>query len=205
MSIQRLICDGNVQYAHTNDPCSRELGRVRGVILFDDAFAIHQLHAYLQSGTTSDAREVVSMIDAGIDAGTVHIINQTTGSYNGGEPVTADGFQDGEKRLLRYNHDLEFEDPTYEENRDFWMGIQKSMRYVAWRTETLLHFSDKPANIVVTAPVDQSLNSAVTWHVKASWQSKELPKLAKIGIFDKILTYGGIPHIFTAEYSEEYL
>lgn len=204
MSVQRLLCDGIPELVHVNEPCSRELGRVRGVILFDETFAMASLIAYLQSGTTSDAREVVSMIDAGITAGKVHIINQTKGSYSP-EPHTADGYNEGEKRLLWYNNNLQFDDPTYEENRDFWSHAQKDQRYVAWRTENLLHFADKPANIVITDPISDDVNSAVTWHAELTWKSKELPQIAKVGIFDKILTYGGIPHIFTREYSEEFI
>lgn len=203
MSVQRLICDGNVQLVHVNEPCSRELGRVRGVILFDESFAMSTLIAYLQAGTDASAWSAYNLIDAGLQNGTIHIINQTTGSYSQ-EPHTVDGYYEGEKRLLWYEHQLQFEDPTFEENRDFWQQVQKDMKYIAWRTETLLHFSSKPANIVTTDPIDTDVNSSVTWHVDASWKSKELPQIARIGIFDKILTWGGIPHIFTEEYAKEF-
>lgn len=205
MSLLQLTCDRDQMLAHTNDPCSRETGRVRGVILFDGSFDIQTIISLLQSGTAADAANVVHRISAGIDAGKVHIINQTTGTYNGGEPHTADGFLGDETRLLWYNHQVKFEDPTYDGNRDFWQKAQRDMRYVAWRTETMLHFSDKPANIVVTAPVDSAVTSAVTWHVDLTWKSKNLPEISHVGIFDKILTYGGVPNIFTSEYTTNFV
>ena len=177
MSLQRLICDSNEQLVHTDDQCLREQGRVRGVILFDTAFDIDGLIAKLQSEDDADSVAVVNLINAGITDGTVYIIPQTAGTYNGGDAHTADGYLDGETRVLWYNHELQFTDPSLRGNRVFWQRAELRQWYIGWRTESLLQISNTPANIRANNPVEDNLNSTVAWKAVATWRSKDKPEI----------------------------
>lgn len=175
MSLQRLTCAdvSNDALTHVCDPCGRELGRVRGVILFDGSFDITNLIDKLKTAT----EEAATLLEEAVASGKAHLISETTGTYDGGSPQTGDGYGDAENRLLGYLYTLSFKDPSYAPNKEFWEKAENGHWYLAWRTETLLHFADKPASIQAIAPVEQDLTSAVAWNVTATWKSKNKPEI----------------------------
>lgn len=182
MSLQRITCEGasGDPLVHTCDPCGRELGRVRGVVLFDGSYDIDALIAKLKSGTSADAEAAATLFEQAIANGDAHLISETTGTEDGGAAQTGDGYGDEETRLLGYLHTLSFKDPSYAGNKDFWQQAEKEHWHVAWRTETLLHFADKPAGLQVTDPTEQELTSAVVWNITATWKSKDHPELVPL-------------------------
>lgn len=182
MSLQRLTCEGASGEAltHVCDPCGRELGRVRGVILFDGSYNVAPLIAKLKSGKSEDATAAATLFETAVTEGYAHLISETTGTYDGGAAQTGDGYGDEETRLLGYLYTLEFKDPSYAGNKDFYEKAESEHWIVAWRTETLLHFADKPAGIQAIAPVEQDLTSAVSWNVTATWKSKAKPEIAPL-------------------------
>ena len=103
------------------------------------------------------------------------LISETRGTFDGGAAQTGDGYGDEETRLLGYLYTLNFKDPSYAPNTEFWEKAENGHWIVAWRTETKLHFADKPAGIQAIAPVEQDLTSAVAWNVTATWKSKKKP------------------------------
>jgi len=180
MSLQRITCDqGADALQHVCDPCTRELGRVRGVLLIDPGFNLASLIEKLKSGTSEAVSQAQTAFETGVAEGKIHLISETTGSYTP-EAQTGDGYGDEADRVLGYNHSLAFNDPSYAGNRDFWAAAEKSKFIVGWRTETLLHFSDKAARIQALDPVETDLNSAVVWQVTATWSSKEKDQLAPL-------------------------
>ena len=179
MSLQRITCDGasGDPLVHTCDPCERELGRIRGVCLVDGSFDFTSLIAALKGSDPSAAQQ---LFEQAIEAGDIHLISETTGTYDGGSPQTGDGYGDEETRLLGYLHTLNFKDPSYAGNKDFYEQAEKEHWKLIWRTETLLHFVNKPAGIQAIAPVETDLISAVVWDVTATWKSKEKPEIAPL-------------------------
>lgn len=188
MSLQRLICDGAATaLTHTIDDCNRELGRIRGVILFDENYAVETLMSKITSETPSVQQEALALLDAGIQAGSIILIPQTTGTYNGGEAKTTDAFRDGETRKLWDEYTLEFKDPSYWLNKDFWQAAEQRRWRIAWRTETLLRYSDKAVNIIAKDPVEDNLQSTVTWNITATWKSKNKPAITAMGLLAEFL------------------
>lgn len=179
MSLQRLTCEGasGESLVHLCDPCGRELGRVRGVVLFDGSYDIATLIAKLKSNNTTEA---ATLFETAVENGNAHLISETTGTFDGGSAQTGDGYGDEETRLLAYLYTLSFKDPSYANNKEFWEKVENEHWIVAWRTETLLHFADKPAGIQAIAPVEQDLASSVAWNVTATWKSKAKPEIVPL-------------------------
>lgn len=184
MSLQRITCDeaSGTPVAHVCDPCGRELGRVRGVVLFDGGFEDwDNLITKLKSGTTSDLEAALTIFEEALTNGKATLISETNGTFDGGSAQTGDGYGDEENRLLGYLYTLNFKDPSYGGNKDFWERAELEHKKIMWRTETLLHFADKPASIQAIAPVEADLTSSVVWDVTATWKSKQKPDIAPIG------------------------
>ena len=181
MSLQRLTCeDTSGTLAHVCDPCAKELGRVRGVILFKSTFDWSTLIEKLRGTTSQAATEARTIFEQAIANGDAYLISETTGTYDGGAAQTGDGYGDDESRLLGYLYTLNYKDPSYAGNRDFYQAIELGDVKVCWRTETLLHFADKPATIQAIDPIEEDLSSAVVWDVTATWKSKNKPLLAPL-------------------------
>lgn len=182
MSLQRITCEGasGDQLVHTCDPCERELGRIRGVCLVDASFDFTELITKLKSGTPTDQEAAATLFETAITEGKIHLISETTGTYDGGSAQTGDGYGDEETRLLGYLHTLNFKDPSYAGNREFYANVEKEHWKLIWRTETLLHFVDSPAAIQAIAPIEQDLTSAVVWDVTATWKTKIKPEIAPL-------------------------
>lgn len=178
MSIQRITCGGVSGEAllHTCDPCGRELGRVRGVALVDASVDLTALIEELKAGSEQAAATFESIIESG----KLHLISETTGTFDGGSAQTGDGYGDEETRLLGYLYTLSFKDPSFSGNKDFYERAEAEHWKLIWRTETLLHFADKPAGIQAIAPIEQDLTSAVAWNVTATWKSKNKPEIAPL-------------------------
>lgn len=182
MSLQRLTCESasGDALAHVCDPCGRELGRVRGVVLFDGSYDVATLIQKLKAGTSEAATQAAALFEQAILEGKAHLVSETNGTFDGGAAQTGDGYGDEETRLLGYLYTLAFKDPSYQGNKDFYEKAENEHWIVAWRTETLLHFADKPAGIQAIAPVEQDLTSAVAWNVTATWKSKAKPEITPL-------------------------
>lgn len=176
MSLQRITCESSIgSIVHTCEPCNRELGRVRGVMLFAGDYDFEPLITALKG---EDAAKAVELIEQAATEGKLHIISETTGSFDGGSAQTGDGYGDEESRLLGYLYTLTFKDPSYSGNEEFWEAAEKDHWKPVWRTENILHFADKPATIQATNPIEEDLTSAVVWNVQATWKSKQKPRTA---------------------------
>lgn len=180
MSLQRITCGeaSGENLIHSCDPCGRELGRIRGVALVDGSVDLTELIDALKTG--NNAQTAQTTFESLIESGKLHLISETTGTFDGGSAQTGDGYGDEETRLLGYLYTLSFKDPSYSGNKDFYEKAENEHWKLIWRTETLLHFADKPAGIQAIAPVEQDLTSAVAWNVTATWKSKNKPDIAPL-------------------------
>ena len=180
MSLQRITCGeaSGENLIHSCDPCGRELGRIRGVALVDGSVDLTELIDALKAG--NNAQTAQTTFESLIESGKLHLISETTGTFDGGSAQTGDGYGDEETRLLGYLYTLSFKDPSYSGNKDFYERAENEHWKLIWRTETLLHFADKPAGIQAIAPVEQDLTSAVAWNVTATWKSKNKPDIAPL-------------------------
>src|SRR6187549_2052815 len=110
---------------HFCDPCETiEQGRIRSAAFIKDTFAF--------SDPTNPTEWTT-----GINAGDIIIIPQTKGTFDGGAEVESPGYGDQSTRLTGYNFQLQYQDPNYRQNCNFYNTLKNSRAYkVAYRTET---------------------------------------------------------------------
>lgn len=181
MSLQRITCEeaSGDALIHVCDPCEHENGRVRGVALIDPSYDYQTLIAKLK-GDAAAQSQAAALFETAIEDGKIHLISETNGTFDGGAAQTGDGYGDEENRLLGYLYTLAYKDPSYSGNKDFYERIEKEHWIPMWRTETLLHFADKPASVQAIAPVEADLTSAVAWNVTNTWKSKKKPEITTL-------------------------
>lgn len=189
MSLQRIICSEASTLVHECDPCNRELGRVRSVLLIRSKQYLDDLVDLIKADVANHSAEtekaVVDEFEKLIEGGDLHLISETTGTFDGGSAQTGDGYGDEDSRLLGYQKTLTYKDPSYANNGDFYEAIEKEKWYIGWRTETLLHFADKPASFQAIDPVEEDLTSAVVWNVTATWKTKKKETLLPADTLEK--------------------
>lgn len=160
---------------HICDPCEEiELGRIRSVAFIKNTFAFID---------PTDPTEW----ETGFAAGDIIIIPQTKGTFDGGAEVETAGYGDSSTRLTGYNFQLQYQDPNYRLNCNFYNAIKNSRDYkVAYRTETQVHISDKTVQVIPKNPVQDDTTSEVVWDVIVKWAAKDLPCPFDVpsGIFD---------------------
>lgn len=180
MALQRIICGNGAGGAlvHTCNPCDRELGRVRGVVLVDGSV---DLTAFVAAAKADADGAAATKLEELIEGGKAHLISETTGTFDGGAAQTGDGYGDEETRLLGYLYTLTFKDPSYASNVEFYEKAEAEHWKIIFRTETLLHIVDVPSSIQAVAAIEQDLTSAVAWNVTATWKSKKKVAVVPIG------------------------
>lgn len=183
MALVHYNCDTDeTALAHVCEPCNRELGRVRGTLLINPSFDVEGFIAKLKGETAETA---VTAFESAITSGDIILIPETTGTFDGGAAQTGDGYGDAETRLLGYLYTLNFNDPSFASNVEFWEAAEKRSWKFAWRTESLIHFSDKAGTLQAIAPVEQDLTSAVVHQVTATWKSQNKPRVAPLEHIEK--------------------
>ena len=62
---------------------------------------------------------------------------------------------------------------VYDGNCNFYTELEKSRAwYFAYKTETLLHISDKAVSIFANNPTTENIEDDVTWNVEVTWFQK---------------------------------
>jgi len=157
-------CQDNVP-EHLCDPClTIELGGIRSVAFIEEDFTF-----------TNPAS--ASEWNTGILAGQIIIIPLTYGTFDGGVPQEGQGFGDSPTSLDGYDFLLNYADPNFNGNCDFYDNLKNARNAykVSWRTETLIYLSDKTVTILPKFPIAQDVKSKVVWSVDVKWTSKNLP------------------------------
>ena len=158
------------------NPCpSYEYGRIRSVAFVKSTFSF--------TDPTNPTEWTT-----GIDNGDIIVIWQTQGSYDGGTTSELAGFGDSEFTNGGTSHVLNFKDPNYLENCDFYTQLKYSSEYsVAFRTSSAVHLANAPVTITPKNPVADDLKSNVVWDVTLKWQNPDspCPYTTPAGIFDR--------------------
>lgn len=158
-------CGGsNSLTAYNCNPCLvLEKGRVSAVAIIKNSFAFVN---------PSSAAEWT----AGIANGNIVVIWQTQGSYDGGSTTEQPGFGRSATSNGGTDHTLIFKDPNYLENPDFYNDLRNiSDRTIAFCTETAVHIVNAPVTFTPKNPVQDDVNSIVTWEVQAKWSADDSP------------------------------
>lgn len=166
-------CDEE-ELVHFCDECEDpELARVRAIAFIKQSYVF-----------TNPA--LASEWITGIESGDIIIIPATRGSFDGGTPKLVTGYGDVAEKYASSDYSLTYFDPNYKTNRDFYNALKRSVNYkVAYKTETLVHMTDKVASIAPKAPVVDDVTGYVEWEVNVKWSSKNEPTahIAPVGIF----------------------
>lgn len=154
--------------AHYCDPCDEgEKGRIRSIAFIAKSIA-----------STIVAPWDLTTWLAAVEAETIHIIPQTSGTYDGGTPKEIPGFGDELTKKVGDDYVLTFKDPNYLENIAFYEALEKLEFIPAWRTETLVSFAGagiKGCKVTAKAPVEDDLESIVAWNVEVKWFGESKP------------------------------
>ena len=104
------------------------------------------------------------------------IIPDVNGTFDGGAETEGDGYGDQQTKLLGYNFTLQYKDPNYKANALFYNEIKKSRNYyVAYRTETQIHFSDVTVQVIPKNPVTAATTDEVVYDVTVKWSNGDIP------------------------------
>lgn len=151
---------------HLCDPClAIELAGVRSVAFIDNDFVFTN-------------PESASEWQAGVTAKSIFIIPLTNGTFDGGAPQEGQGFGDNPTTLDGIDFTLNFFDPNFIGNWDFYNNL-KNVRNgykVAFRTSTRLIMSDKAVTVLPKNPVIADVKGKVTWDVTVKWTSQNLAR-----------------------------
>lgn len=159
-----LGCDSEIPDHLCSNCDDIEHGRVRSVAFIKSNFHFND--------PTSPAEW-----SAGITSKNIIIIPQVNGTFDGGAEQEGDGYGDQQTKLNGFIYTLNFKDPNYKENGDFYDAIKNSRNYtIAWRSETQVHFSGTTVSLIPKNPITAGTTDEVTWDVTAKWSSGNIPK-----------------------------
>ncbi len=171
MAIIYKTCTISEDLTHTCDPCGeQEMGNVRSIVLIDP-----------DAGFVS-APIVKATWEAAIEAGTVIIVPETRGSFDGGTPKYVPGYGNLREKLIGMDYMLPFKDPNLAANAEFWEGVEKKPYWhIAFRTATQLFLiTDAEVHITAKSPVEEDVDTAVVWNCEAKWFSKTKPQILAV-------------------------
>lgn len=156
-------CESEVP-EHVCNPCAEfEKGRVRAV-----AFIHKDYVSTIQAAPTNTVNW-----QTGIESQLIRIIPEVSGTSNGGEKVTGAGYGDQREQVTGRNYTVAFKDPNYVDNCSFYTELERSRAWhLAYKTETLLHISDKAVSTFTNNPVTENLEDDVVWNIETVWFQK---------------------------------
>jgi len=173
-------CDTDVP-SHYCDSCEApELGRVSSIAFIKNTFSFTDITNPVEWQT-------------GFAAGDIVLIPMTKGTFDGGSEVEVPGYGRQATRLVGYNFQLQYQDPNYRGNCNFYNALKRSRAYkVAYATETQIHISDTTVSVIPKNPVQDDVNSEVVWDVIVKWAGFDSPCPFDIpeGIFDECVALG---------------
>ncbi|KKN67194.1 hypothetical protein LCGC14_0463670 [marine sediment metagenome] len=155
---------------------TKELGDVRGVFIVKNTFSFTDI---------TDTSEWT----AGLNAKDIFVFPFTRGSFESNENVQP-GFGDTLETLDGYEHVLNFFEPNYKANCNFWNDIKRSKEWkVGYRTETQVHLSDNVAMFIPKAPIAEDKKQSVIWNVQAKFTQEDIPCPSDqpTGVFDRCI------------------
>ena len=168
-------CTGGDLVEYSCKPCiDTELGRVRSTFLYRSTVSFINPSSPAEWGVY-------------INAGDVHIIKDTQGSYSSTTSELV-GFGDAETVNGGMLHELIWRDPNLFDNCDFYQALSTATEWkVGYRTENFVWFSDTVATFTPQVPVPDDIKGYVVYETTAKWSNNNLPCPweTPAGIFDR--------------------
>lgn len=156
-------CDNIIPPHYCNSCDVAELGRVRSVAFIKKTFA------FVDPTSAVEWR-------AGVASGSIIVIPEVLGSFNGGDPIEGTGYGDRPSRLTGYNFELPYKDPNYPQNADFYNSIKFARNWkVAFRTQNFTHISNSTVSIIPKNPITEDITSEVVWDVLVKFSQADIP------------------------------
>lgn len=124
---------------------------------------------------------------AGIIAGAIIVLPETSGTYDGGAPKELKGF--GERRVSYGPRTMKMaiNDPDYADNYHFYNEISQRTDLVPFfGTSSMIRIFDEPANITAKDPVADDLEEEVIWNVDIEVISVNLPIMVPKATIDSV-------------------
>lgn len=119
--------------------------------------------------------------EAGIAAGDIIILPETSGGYDPGEPKELKGFGERKSSYGPRTMKSTINDPDYYDNYHFYNEISNRVDLVPFFvTSSLLHLFDTVASIKAKDPVADDLEEEVYWQIECEVVSSNLPSLHKV-------------------------
>lgn len=160
-------CGGGAQPDYVCGPCiETEHGRIRSIALIKKTYVATVMLAPSNDSTWT----------TGLSTGNLFSIYATQGSYDGGSTTEEAGF--GNQATINGNttHTLTYKDPNYGDNCDFYNTLRDSSDYtVAYVTENFVHFTEEVVTFSPKNPVQDDINSNLTWEVQCKWTNRNSP------------------------------
>lgn len=123
---------------------------------------------------------------AGIDAGKIILLNELTGSYDGGTPKTGTGWGDAKESTLGYDCTATLKDRVYKENYMHYKTLAGTTSWhLAFVTETQVHISGAPVNASSKNAISENVDDTIFWETTVKWfeQFTPAPHTMPAGIF----------------------
>lgn len=164
---------------HTCHDCPES--RVREFARTRSGFFIKKAYLATLMADPTDA----ALWTAGIAAGDIIMLPQTSGSYDPGSPKELPGFGDRKVTYGPREMTLLLNDPDYADNYAFYNEIiDRTDLIPGFRTSSLIHIFDTVAAIKGSDPVADDLEAEVIWNVECKVVSKNLPSIHRMAADD---------------------
>lgn len=172
MNIFNSDCDNNFD-VFINCCQSLESGGVQQILLVKAAY---QRTLVVNLGANPTQQQVEQALTAGITAGSVVMLPQGYGNYNGGAPVEGPGRNGTGVSLVGRNHEITFNVDFDKDNETFVNAISKVTNYYVWFCSGgRMYNPGKMASMIATMPIEEALTSVVRQVFSIKWNSLDLP------------------------------
>jgi len=162
--IKQCLDDGMLPDYNCN-PCGvSEKGRVRGACYIEKS---------LKNELIKENLESVSWWKQQIEAGLIKIIPTTRGTSDGGTPVAVTGYGNEAEKMTGKDFVVVVNDRNHKGNAEFYAALEVNRnRFIfGFRTGSQLRIAtDKITNLSVQDPVEEDVNSDVTWNATVTWR-----------------------------------
>lgn len=149
---------------HFCDPCPEQEGaRVSSVIVSDDF-------------DMTDPEELAEY-QAAIQAGTMRLIPDVRGSFDGGTPEYGKGYGRVSEVYKRSKFKLTFFDPNLKQNWSFYDGLKRARdKRIYFVTETLIWIATVPASWFAKPVITEETTDIIDWQVDVTWDAGSCPR-----------------------------
>jgi hypothetical protein len=164
----------------TTPECPDERGRVVGL-----AF----IHKNIHSTIYADPSNSSLWVD-GSYASDLVVFQNVRGTYDGGSAIDVPGVGNQDTRTINADRSITCNVQGVKGNEGFWDGIRQSSNYypaiVVGGDYNLLLIGNKTCNVFAGAPVEEGLDSEVTWAVSIKWKDANNMKSSNVpsGVFN---------------------